>query len=86
MVHEQPTHGDITTQNCCAHCTGPSNEAKKVCTAEIGAFYVTYKLNLLYSTILSIHWENWSARIGIWKGGLWNIKMCWRIHAGEKPW
>ena len=56
MVHEQPTHGDITTQFVVL--TGPSNAAKKVCTAEIGAFCVTYKLNLLYSIILSIHWEN----------------------------
>ena len=84
MVHEQPTHGDITTQFVVL--TGPSNAAKKVCTAEIGAFCMTYKLNLLYSIILSIHWENWSTQIGIWKGGLWNIKICWRILTGEKPW
>ena len=38
--------------------TGPFNAAKKVCTADIGAFCVTYKLNLFHSTILSIHWEN----------------------------
>ena len=56
MVHEQPTHGDITTQNCCAHWA--IQRSKKVCTAEIGAFCVTYKLNLLYSIILSIHREN----------------------------